>query len=104
MPEQVVPCQMAKSMSPSDGFVLCLDAIQYLYPYYLAAQAYIETFNRSDSSDSMYQEVFREITDMLSKTENNKELRRLFNQVKETVAQQYNNYFEQEIEEKNGNE
>ena len=104
LPEQVVPCQMAKSMSPSDGFVLCLDAIQYLYPYYLAAQAYIETFNRSDSSDSMYQEVFREITDKLSKTENNKELRRLFNQVKETVAQQYNNYFEQEIKEKNGNE
>ena len=104
LPEQVVPSQMAKSMSPSDGFVLCLDAIQYLYPYYLAAQAYIETFNRSDSSDSMYQEVFREITDKLRKTENNKELRRLFNQVKETVAQQYNNYFEQEIKEKNGNE
>lgn len=104
LPRQVVPCQMEKSMSPSDGFVLCLDAIQYLYPYYLAAQAYIETFNRSDSSDSMYQEVFREIRGKLLKKENNKEMKRLFDQVKETVAQQYYNYFEQDIEEKNGNE
>lgn len=103
LPEIVMPEQLKKSMDPNDGFILCLAAVQHLYPYYLAAQAYVEIFNRSSSTDDAYQMVACQLREKLLNNENRK-LKEILEQTKETIAQQYYNYFEQQIRERNANE